>query len=120
LEVRTLTERAQKGKMPRRQYKVQKRALELRIGTLSKVLADLKPTFSAAGGNYADLTRQLDSAESEVRSAETNLRIAEARHRTGELALEDYKKSILDLSQRKEKAESKINGILLRLREETR
>lgn len=119
-EVKTLTQRAQKGKMPRRQYKVQRRALELRIGTLSKTIAELKPTFSLAGGNYADLTRQLDSAEREVNSVETNLRIAEARQKTGELALEDYKKSTSELNQRKEKAESKINGILLRLREETR
>ena len=119
-EVKTLTQRAQKGKMPRRQYKVQRRALELRIGTLSKIIAELKPTFIAAGGNYADLIRQLDAAESEVNSVETSLRMSEARHKTGELALEDYKKSISELKQRKEKVESKINGILLRLREEIR
>jgi len=119
-EVEALAHRAQKGKMPRRQYKVQRRALELRIGSLSKIIAELEPTFRSAGGNYAGLTRQLDDAETEANSVEANLRIVEARHKTGELALEDYKKSISELKQRKEKVESKVNGILLRLREEIR
>ncbi len=119
-EVKTVTERVQKGKMPRRQYKVQRRALELRINTLTKIIADLKPTFNAAGGNYADLARQLDTAEAEINSVEANLRIVEASHKTGEIPLGDYKKSILDLKRRREKAESKIHGILLRLHEEIR
>ena len=119
-ELTLLSNRAQKGKMPRRQYKVQKKALELRKASLSKTITDLKPTFNAAGGNYADLTKQLEVAETEVNTAETNLRVAEARHKTGELALDDYKKSISELQKRKEKAESRISGILLRLREEIR
>jgi hypothetical protein len=119
-ELTVLSQRAQKGKMPRRQYKVQKKALQLRSASLSKTITDLKPTFTAAGGNYADLMKQLEVAETEINTAETNLRVAEARHKTGELSIEEYKKSISDLQKRKEKAESKISGILLRLREETR
>lgn len=119
-EVKTLTHRVNKGKMPRRQYKVQRRALELRISALSKTLAELKPAFNAAGGNYADLIRQLDVAESEAKSIEKNLGITEARYQTGELLLEDYKKSLSEMKQRKEKVEARVNGILLRLREEIR
>ncbi len=119
-EVNLLIIRAQKGKIPRRQYKVQRRALELRISSLSKTISELKPTFRTAGGNYANLAKQLEAAENELSSVETNLRIAEARNRTGELSLEDYKKSISELQKRKEKAESTIKGILLRFREETR
>ena len=119
-ELTVLSQRAQKGKMPRRQYKVQKKALQLRSASLSKTITDLKPTFTATGGIYADLMKQLEVAETEITTAETNLRVAEARHKTGELSPEDYKKSISDLQKRKEKAESKISGILLRLREETR
>lgn len=119
-EITLLSQRAQKGKMPRRQYKVQKRALELRKASLSKTISELKPTFIAAGGNYADLVKQLDTAETEVNTAEANLKVADARRKTGELTIEDYKKSISDLQKRKEKAESKFSGILLRLREEIR
>jgi hypothetical protein len=80
----------------------------------------LKKIFRNAGGNYANLARQLDFAETELVEVETNLRTIEVRHRRGELPLDAYKKSLAAYERRKEKAEAAINGILLRLREEIR
>jgi hypothetical protein len=117
-ELKFLEARAQKGKIPRRRYKVQRRTLEVRLDTLSKNIAELKTIFRSAGGIYADLVRQLDIAETELVEVATNIRTIEVRHRRGELSLEDYKKSLADYQRRKEKAETTINGILLRLREE--
>jgi hypothetical protein len=119
-ELKFLDIRAQKGKIPRRRYKVQRRTLEVRFDALSKNIAELKGIFRSAGGNYADLIRQLDVAEIELDEVETNTRSVEARHRRGELSLEEYKKFLADYQRRKEKAETTINGILLRLREEIR
>lgn len=119
-ELKVLEERAQKGKIPRRRYKVQRSTLEVRLDTISKNIAQLKRTFRSAGGVYADLVRQLDAAEVELVEVETNTRTSEVRHRRGELPLEAYKKSLADYQRRKEKAEATINGILLRLREEIR
>jgi chromosome segregation ATPase len=120
LELKALEERAQKGKIPRRRYKVQRSTLEVRLDTIAKNIAELKRTFRSAGGVYADLVRQLDAAEVELVEVETNTRTSEVRHRRGELPLEAYKKSLADFQRRKEKAEATINGILLRLREEIR
>ncbi len=117
-EAKFLEARAQKGKIPRRRYKVQRRTLEVRLDTLSKNLAELKTVFRNAGGVYADLVRQLDIAETELVEIATNIRTIEVRHSRGELPLEAYKKSLADYQRRKEKAEATINGILLRLREE--
>ena len=119
-ELKSLMARAQKGNIPRRQYKVQRRALELRHDSLSKHIDELKATFRSKGGNYANLTKQLDASESELQKIEANIRNTEARHRSGELPLEDYKQAIDALRKRKEKTESTVNGILLRLREEIR
>ena len=119
-ELKFLDIRAQKGKIPRRRYKVQRRTLEVRFDALSKNIAELKEIFRSAGGNYADLIRQLDVAEIELNEVETNIRSVEARHRRGELSLEEYKKFLADYQRRKEKAETAIDGILLRLREEIR
>jgi hypothetical protein len=119
-ELQTLEARAQKGKMPRRRYKVQKRTLEGRIDSISKNIAELKKLFRSAGGNYANLVRQLDIAEAELAEVETNTRNIEVRHRKGALPLDAYKKAESEYERRKEKAEASINGILLRLREETR
>ena len=117
-ELRLLHARAQKGKIPRNYYKSQRKTLELRVNALSKNINQLKETFRNAGGNYGSLIRQLDSAENDLSKARTNIRAAEARHRTGELPIEEYKKALADYQRQKEKLELQINGILLRLREE--
>jgi hypothetical protein len=119
-ELEVLEGRAQKGRIPRRRYKVQKRTLEVRLETISKNITKLKRSIRSAGGVYADLVRQLEVAEAELLDVERNIRTSEVRHRRGQLPLEAYKKSLADCQRRKEKAETTINGILLRLREELR
>lgn len=120
LELGSLETRVQKGRIPRRRYKVQKKTLETRLNTLSKNVAELKMKIRAVGGQYADWMRQLEVAEAEINEADLNIRSIEARHKRGELSLEAYRKLQADYQQRKEKAETTINGILLRLREEIR
>jgi hypothetical protein len=119
-ELSFLDVRAQKGQISRRRYKVQKRKLTVRLDSLSKDIAEFKAVFRGAGGNYASLIRQLDSAETELNEVETNIKNVEARHRKGAISLEEYKKVLADYQRRKEKAETTVNGILLRIREETR
>jgi hypothetical protein len=115
-----LNERAQKGKISRRRYKVQKRRLTERSAALSKEIAELKEILRGEGSNCASLVRQLNTAETELNQAETNINSIENRHRKGAISAEEYKKTLAEHQQRKEKAEATINGILLRLREETR
>jgi hypothetical protein len=116
-ELKSLDTRAQKGKIPRRQYKVQHRALEIRLEGLTRNIDRLKDVFLGSSGIYGDLVKQLDSAEADLVEAEENIRSLELRQSKGEISLEVYKRSIGDFQRRKEKAESVINGILLRLRE---
>jgi chromosome segregation ATPase len=87
---------------------------------MSRKLDDLKQKLRAAGGRYADLMRQLEVAEAEINEVEANIRSIEARHRRGELSLEAYRKLLGDYERRKGNAETKISGILMRLREEMR
>ena len=119
-ELRVLHARAQKGKIPRNYYKTQRKTLEKRLDGLSKNINQLKDTFRHAGGNYGQLIRQLDNAENDLNRARTSIRSAETKHRTGELPIEEYKKALADYQRQKEKIEQRINGILLRLREEIR
>jgi hypothetical protein len=120
LDLKALATRAQKGRISRRRYKVQKRTLEVRLDNISRNIADLKRSFRSAGGVYANLIQQLDIAETELVKIESDSRNSEVRHKRGELPLEAYKKALVDHQRRKEKIETTINGILLRLREEIR
>jgi chromosome segregation ATPase len=119
-ELESLHTRAQKGKIPRRQYKVQKRAIEIRVEGLTRNIERTKAILRGSSSAYADLAKQLDSAEADLAEAEENIRILELRQSKGELTLEYYKRNISEYQKRRDKAESGINGIMLRLREKTR
>ena len=116
-EIKSLDMRAQKGKIPRRQYKVQRRAIEIRLETLSRNTSRLKEVFRSSGSAYADLMKQIDSAEANLAAADENINKLESQQVKGEISMETYKKNIADFQKQKDKAESAINGILLRLRE---
>jgi hypothetical protein len=117
-EMDSLEEKARKGRIPRQRYKIQRKTLETRYDTLSKGLVEYKENLRAAGGHYASLMRELEVTEIELDDVETNLKSIDARHNRGELPLEGYRKLLGDYERRKEKAETTIDGILLRLREE--
>ncbi|MCS7124874.1 MAG: hypothetical protein NZ932_05635 [Candidatus Bathyarchaeota archaeon] len=118
-EIKSLEVAVSRGRIPRRRYKVQRRTLETRLATLSRNLNELKLKLRSAGGRYAELMHQLEVAETEINEAEANVRSIETRHRRGDLTLEAYRRLLTDYQRRREKAEAAINGILLRLREET-
>ena len=117
-EIRSLETAVSRGRIPRRRYKVQRKTLETRLAALSRSLDDLKLKLRSAGGRYADLMHQLEVAETEINEVESNIKSIEARHRRGELTLEAYRKLLADYEGRREKAETTISGILLRIREE--
>lgn len=119
-ELKSMDSKAQKGKIPRRQYKVQRRAIEIRLEGITRNIERTKETFRGSTGGYVDLVKQLDLAEADLVEAEENIKNLESRQSTGEISLEVYKRNIGDYQKQRDKAESAINGILLRLREKIR
>jgi chromosome segregation ATPase len=119
-EIDALDARVQKGRIPRRRYKVQKKTMEIRLSTLDRTLAEIGGRMHSAGGQYSDLMRQLEVAETEIDEVETNMASIEARQTRGEISLETYRKLLGDYERRRDRAKTTINGILLRLREEIR
>jgi len=119
-EIKSMDAKAQKGKIPRRQYKVQRSAIETRLQVIDRNIQRTKENFKGTTGGYADLVKQLDLAETDLGEAEENIKTLESRLNKGEISLEVYKRSIGDDQKQRDKAESAINGILLRLREKIR
>lgn len=119
-ELRAMDIKAQKGKIPRRQYKVQRATVENRIESLNRSIERSKATFRGTTGTYQDLMNQLDVAEADLTDAEETIRTLEERQSRGEISIESYKRNIADAQKTRDKAESSINGILLRLREKIR
>ncbi len=117
-EIRSLEARAQRGRMPRSRYKAQRRTLELRLKTLNQNIAEVKSIMRSAGGSYADTVRQLEFAEVELNEVELAMSNVDARHATGEIPIDEYRKQLAELERRENKAENTISGLLLRLRGE--
>jgi len=117
-ELETVEARASKGKIPRRRYKVRKRALESRLSVLSKDLARLREKLRTASPKYSDMMRQIEIAEAELEGIEAGIRRTETRYRRGEVSIAAYHKLLEDYYRRRERARTTIDGVLLRLREE--
>jgi hypothetical protein len=114
-----LSLKVQKGKLPRHEYKIQKRPLETRYELLTRSLNEAKESFKDSPA-YADLVEQLESAEAEFNKADSNLKKLEIQNKTGEITKEKYKENVNEYNKRRDKAERVVNEILLRLREKTR
>jgi len=116
--IERLEEQARKGRIPRRQYKVRKTMLENKLSSLSRDLADLRETIRRAGPRYADIIRQLEIAEAQLEEAEAGIRRVRSRYRRGEISREAYRRLLEEHERRIDEANLKIEGALLRLREE--
>jgi len=119
-KIERLEEQARKGKIPRRQYKVRKTMLENKLSSLSKDLAGLKERIRRSGPRYADIIRQLEIAEAQLEEAEAGIRRVRSRYRRGEISREAYRRLLEEHEKRMDEANLKIEGALLRLREEYR
>ena len=119
-ELEMLEQQVRKRKIPRRRYKVRKKTLESRLSVLSKDLGDLKEEIRKAGSRYANTMRQIEVAETELEETEAAIRRIELRYRRREISKGTYSKLLEEYNRRKERAETTIDGVLLRLREEIR
>lgn len=117
-DIVALEEAARKGRMPRRKYKVQLKTLEVRLNSISASLEELKRKIWSAGGFYADLMRQLNEEEAKLEEIEAEVQKAEVRYKRGELSAEAYRRLMDEYARKKEDAEARIGGILMKLREE--
>ena len=116
-DLESLETLVQKGKIPRRRYKVRKRMLEGRLSAANKNLSSLNETIRSAGSHYAEMIKQLDVAEKTLEGAERDLQRVESRYRRGEVSKGAYGKLVDEYKNRIEEAESTIDGVLLRLHE---
>ncbi|MEJ2271235.1 MAG: hypothetical protein P8X91_01850 [Candidatus Bathyarchaeota archaeon] len=116
-ELESLDERVQKGKIPRRRYKVRKKMLDGRISTISRNLSSLGEEIRSAGSKYAKMIKQLEVAETKLEGAKKDLQELELRYRKAEISKATYLKLFEENQNKIDDAETTIDGVLIRLRE---
>jgi hypothetical protein len=117
LELESLDRQVQKGRLPRRRYKVRRRMLESQISRLDRELVDLKQRAKSMGSRYAEILKDVEIAEAELEGIEVEERRAMARYRAGAYTLDEYRRRQEQYNKRREKAKATIEGALLRLSE---
>ncbi len=117
LELEQTKQKAAKGKVSRRRYKIRKTTLENRLSALSKRIADSRQKIISGGAKYADIMRNLEVAEIELDNIEADMRRIEVRFKRGEVSAQTYRRLLEDDLRRREKAKTTIDGVLLRLKE---
>lgn len=117
LELDQTKQKAAKGKVSRRRYKIRKTTLENRLSGLSKKLTGLRQKIISGGAKYADIMRNLEVAEIELDNIEADMKRIEVRFKRGEISAQTYRRLLEDDLRRREKARTTIDGVLLRLRE---
>ncbi|PVX23932.1 MAG: hypothetical protein CW691_09065 [Candidatus Bathyarchaeum sp.] len=116
-ELKSLEERLQKGKIPRRRYKVRKKMLDGRLSTVSRTIFSLRETIRASGSKYARMMSQLEVAEAKLEGAERDMQRVKSRYNHGEISKGAYGKLLEEYQNRIEDAAVTIDGVLLRLRD---
>lgn len=117
-EVVSLETQARKGKIPRRRYKVRRMSIESRLASLSRDLTTLREKIRMAGPRYADMMRQLEVAETELQGVEADISRTEVRYRRGEISAAAYHNLLESSYRRRDRAQTTVDGVLLRLKEE--
>jgi hypothetical protein len=64
------------------------------------------------------MMRQIEAANTELQAVEADIERTEARYKRGEISAVTYHKLLEDYLKRKDRAQTNIDGVLLRLREE--
>ncbi len=116
-EQEALNDKVQKGRIPRSQYKLQKKSLAARVEGLNRSIDEAEGVFRNSSPEFVDLMEQLEQAEADLNKADEHVESLEMQRKSGEITIEEYKENMVDAKQEKETAESTVNGILLQLRE---
>jgi len=117
-ELVSMEQQLQKGKIPRRKYKVRRETLEGRLSLLSRDLTELKEKLRRSGARYASIIGQIEVNETELEGLETDIKRVEGRYRRGEISKGAYLRLLEEYHHRRDRARVTIDGVLLRLKEE--
>lgn len=119
LEMGKLDERFQRRKIKKREYQKQTASYKKNIAGIEKDIAKLRPKLSKAGGRYAHTVKQLEIREAERESVKTSLVHLESRYRRHRISAAAYQKLRRDLENKLKKTSSRMDKLLIRLKEET-
>ncbi len=118
LQTERLEQTMLQGKISKPRYRKEKKNFERKMRTLDRELSGRSQPIIEAGGKYESSVRQLELLEAERVSSIEALHALEQRYRQKRITASVYQKLRKDLQKRRDKSVSRMDRILLSLREE--
>lgn len=118
LQTERLEQSMLQGKISKPRYRKEKKNFERKSRALERDLENRTQPLIEAGGKYESSCRQLEILEAERVSAIEGLHALEQRYRQKRITASVYQKLRKDIQKRRDKAVSRMDRILLTLREE--
>jgi hypothetical protein len=118
LQTERLEQSMLQGKISKPRYRKEKKNFERKLRSLQRDLENRTQPLIDAGGKYESSCRQLEVLEAERVSAIEGLHALEQRYRQKRITASVYQKLRKDIQKRRDKAVSRMDRILLTLRED--
>lgn len=119
-EIESLDQQSRRRKISRRHYRLQRRTLEERLSIIQRDFSNIKREIESFGVRYADMMKRFETANVDIETMNRNIADVESRYQRGEISAEARKKLLDEYGRKRENAESIIDEILIRLKEELR
>lgn len=117
-EIEFLEQQSKRGKISRKQYKLRRKTLEERLSSVQGRLTALKDEIESAGSRYADMMKRLETASADIETVKRSMAEVEIKYHRGEISAEARRHLLKEYEDRRKRAESIVEEILLRLKEE--
>jgi hypothetical protein len=118
LQTERLEQNMLQGKMSKPRYRKERKNFDRKFRALERELVARSQPLVEAGGKYESSVRQLELLEAERVSAVEALHALEQRYRQKRITASVYQKLRKDLQKRRDRSVSRMDRILLSLREE--
>lgn len=117
-EIDFLEQLSRNGKISRRHYRLQRKALEDRLSTIRGNLSSLMSEIKSFGARYERIMEHIENAVHTIENMNRKIREVEARYQQGEISTAARKKLLSEYMREKEDAEKIIYEIFLRIKED--
>ncbi|MHA1332928.1 MAG: hypothetical protein ACTSPL_02475 [Candidatus Odinarchaeia archaeon] len=118
IQIEKLKQDARKGKIKRRDYRKRYETFTKNIEKIDKEIQKIRDELLQYGGRLAKIIRDLEITEAQIDHKKSSLAEFASRYRLGKISRDAYLKVRKDLEGEINKAEHKINKLLLTLKEE--
>lgn len=118
LQTERLEQTMLQGKVSKPRYRKEKKNFERKLRAIDRELENRSQPLLEAGGKYESAVRQLELLEAERVSSIEALHALEQRYRQKRITAQVHQKLRKDIQKRRDRAVSRMDRILLNLREE--